>query len=78
MGGRNCSGHDRLDVSLVLAWGRMMVGRKKVESPLTSVVERTEISLLGNQQLTRRRRMDHRSPTKSKELAEIKAVASLK
>jgi len=55
-----------------------MVDGKKVESPLTSVVERTKISSLVDQQLTRRRRMDHRSPTESKELAEIKAVASLK
>ena len=78
MGGRDCSGHDRLDVSCVLAWGRLMVDGKKVESPLTSVVERTKISSLVDQQLTRRRRMDHRSPTESKELAEIKAVASLK
>jgi hypothetical protein len=40
MGGRDSGGHDRLDVSLVLAWGRMLVDRGKVESRLTNVVER--------------------------------------
>jgi hypothetical protein len=78
VGGCDCGGHDRLDVSRRLAWGRIMVHGKEVESHLTSVVERgLSCPYLGNHQLTRRRGECYRPPTESKELAETKAVASL-
>jgi len=77
VGGRDCGGHDRLDVSCVLAWGvdgRREKGGKPFDQCCGAY---SEVLLLESWQLTRRRRMNHRSPTKSKELAEIKAVASL-
>jgi len=38
MGRHSCGGHDRLNVSLRLAWGILKEDRTEVESPLTSVV----------------------------------------
>jgi hypothetical protein len=80
VGGRNCGGHDRLDVSCEPAWGGMVVDVEKVEGPFTSVVERgawSKLSSFGTSnspgegdKITGRR-------GESEKLAEIKAVASL-